>query len=276
MSHVPGLLRRIAAVATIVLLPACGGVDTITSPSLRGPAADVIFDGDIFPTTGMVKVCNWYEPNSYTMSATGGGTLLGTSMSLQAEGGQQCAVVWQSNGSATPGVVTVTAATNLGVRPERIWAAGLDGEVWYDAPVTSVTVRADATTDAVIWFKNVRADVPPPPPPRGGQGCTPGYWKQSQHFDSWPAPYTPSTPFSSVFGNAFPGKTLLDVLGLGGGGLNALGRHAVAGLLSSGTVEYDLTTAQVISSFNTAFQSGQYEAQKDLFDRLNNQGCPLN
>ena len=22
-------------------------------------------------------------------------------------------------------------------------------------------------------------------PPPGGEGCTPGFWKQDQHFDSW-------------------------------------------------------------------------------------------
>ncbi len=63
----------------------------------------------------------------------------------------------------------------------------------------------------------------------GGEGCTPGYWKQSQHFDSWTG-YSPSTQFSAVFENAFPGKTLLQVLEQGGGGLNALGRHTVAAL----------------------------------------------
>jgi hypothetical protein len=45
----------------------------------------------------------------------------------------------------------------------------------------------------------------------GGQGCTPGYWKQPHHFHSWVG-YTPGQLFSSVFVNAFPGKTLLEVL----------------------------------------------------------------
>ena len=28
------------------------------------------------------------------------------------------------------------------------------------------------------------------------RGCTPGYWKQSQHFDSWPAGYSPTCCFA--------------------------------------------------------------------------------
>ena len=80
------------------------------------------------------------------------------------------------------------------------------------------------------------------------------------------------------FDNAFPGKTLLEVLSTGGGGLDALGRHAVAALLNSapGAPDYPLTTAQVIAGFNAAFASGNYENQKNIFDRYNNLGCPLN
>ena len=33
---------------------------------------------------------------------------------------------------------------------------------------------------------------------RPGEGCTPGYWKQPQHFDSWVG-YTPSQSFEAVF-----------------------------------------------------------------------------
>jgi hypothetical protein len=119
----------------------------------------------------------------------------------------------------------------------------------------------------------------PSPSPGGGEGCTPGYWKQPQHFDSWTAPYDPSDTFLSAFGvNAFPGMTLLEVLSNGGGGLDALGRHAVAALLSAASsgVDYDLSVAQVIAGFNAAFASGDYETQKNIFAGFNEQGCPLN
>jgi hypothetical protein len=53
-------------------------------------------------------------------------------------------------------------------------------------------------------------------------------WKEPEHFDSWPAGIDPTDDFSSIFANAFPGASLLDVLSADGGKLIALARHAVA------------------------------------------------
>jgi hypothetical protein len=111
------------------------------------------------------------------------------------------------------------------------------------------------------------------------EGCTPGYWKQSQHFDSWPAPYTPSTLFSDVFDDAFPGLTLVEVLALEGGGLSALGRHTVAALLNAatGSVGSGLTEQEIIDLFNFALgqSAADIEALKDVLAELNEIGCPL-
>ncbi len=117
---------------------------------------------------------------------------------------------------------------------------------------------------------------PTPTPTPGGEGCTPGYWKQEQHFDSW-VTYSPDQLFSSVFDNAFPGMTLLEVLEQGGGGLNALGRHTVAALLNAANddVAYELSVASVISAFNAAFPGGDYEALKNEFASLNERLCPI-
>ncbi|HMP41969.1 MAG TPA: hypothetical protein PKA05_16440, partial [Roseiflexaceae bacterium] len=115
-----------------------------------------------------------------------------------------------------------------------------------------------------------------PPPPPGGQGCTPGYWKQRHHFDSWVG-YLPSTSFEAVVGRDVPGTpTMLDALNANGGGINALMRHTAAALLNSQSINYAYSTAQVISMFQAAFDSGNYEPTKDLFDTANNAGCPLN
>ncbi len=111
----------------------------------------------------------------------------------------------------------------------------------------------------------------------GGEGCTPGYWKGSQHFDSWTAPLTPDTLFSDVFEDAFPGMTLLDVLEQGGGKLKALGRHTVAALLNAASpgVSYDLSVNDVIGGFNDVYPGDDYETLKDIFQGFNKQGCPL-
>ena len=110
----------------------------------------------------------------------------------------------------------------------------------------------------------------------GSEGCTPGYWKQSQHFGNWAAPYTPATPFADVFDDAFPGMSLLDVLWQGGGHLKALGRHTVAALLNAaGDVDYGLTAGEVTMMFNDAYANGEYESLKNFFADLNERGCPL-
>ncbi len=108
-------------------------------------------------------------------------------------------------------------------------------------------------------------------------GCTPGYWKQSQHFDSWPAPYRPDMMFDALpgFANAFPGKTLLQVLGQGGGGRNALGRHTVAAILNSAS-GFGLEIDELEWLFNSTYNNRFAEAAKDILAFLNERGCPLN
>jgi hypothetical protein len=119
---------------------------------------------------------------------------------------------------------------------------------------------------------------PPVDPPKGGQGCTPGYWKQPQHADSW-AVYAPGDSFNATFGvSVLPDTTLLQALGLNGGGMNALARHATAALLNSanGSVSYGMTQADVISAVQAAVASGDVEAAKNIFAGLNEKGCPIN
>jgi len=137
-------------------------------------------------------------------------------------------------------------------------------------------------------------------PGEGGEGCTPGFWKthsaEGPAFDAWPDSGTDfngspinldelTTKFSAVFDriimaqDGFTGMDdplLLDALGAQGGGVNALARHAAAAYFNSITsVMFDLTTATVIADFQTAFDSGDYEPQKDIFQDFNELGCPL-
>lgn len=110
----------------------------------------------------------------------------------------------------------------------------------------------------------------------GGEGCTPGYWKQTHHFDSWVG-YAPGDSYDTVFGvtSSF-GGTLLDALKRGGGKENALGRHAVAALLNAtSSVDYDLTKAQVIQAVQDAYASDDFNGVKGDLEELNEQGCPL-
>ena len=120
----------------------------------------------------------------------------------------------------------------------------------------------------------------------GGEGCTPGYWKQQQHFDSWQG-VGPSDNFNAVFGtNAVfdatqctsSNPTLLQALKCQGGGLSALARHGVAGLLDaySSGVSYDYTVAEVKALVKNAIDSGKYLSAKNKLAAANEQQCPLN
>jgi uncharacterized repeat protein (TIGR01451 family) len=123
--------------------------------------------------------------------------------------------------------------------------------------------------------------------PVGGEGCTPGYWRQPHHFDSWTG-FTTDQKFSAVFGvepftvrgvgqNTITDPTLLEALVANGGGINALARHAVASLLNaaSADVDFALTEAQVIALVQDAIASGDLEGAKDQLEDQNEQGCPL-
>jgi hypothetical protein len=147
----------------------------------------------------------------------------------------------------------------------------------------TVTISGDQLTATTtvsdrFHFDQVRviSHCPPPPPP-GDEGCTPGFWKQSQHFDSWTG-FATTDKFEAVFGVNVPGDpTLLQALNAGGGGINALERHAVAALLnaSSPDVDYPLTVSEVIANVQAAIANGTIEQTKNEFESFNELGCPL-
>ena len=150
-----------------------------------------------------------------------------------------------------------------------------------DETTRTATVYINDDMGRLVTFTNTFTEEPPP---GGGEGCTPGYWKQKQHFDSYPAGYSPDMSFNAALG--LPGTalfadsfTLLDALGQGGGGKNALARHAAAAILNaaSGGVDYDLTVADVQAAVLAAYNNASLiEAKKNLLANFNEQGCPLN
>lgn len=105
----------------------------------------------------------------------------------------------------------------------------------------------------------------------GRQGLTPGYWKQPQHFAAW-AIYTQSDTFDAVFNVSVfpPSLTLLQALAQGGGGVNALGRQAVAALLNATNqkIDYPLYSWQVIQLVHDAISSGNAKTISSLESQL--------
>ena len=133
------------------------------------------------------------------------------------------------------------------------------------------------------------------------EGCTPGYWRQEQHFGSWTnppySPVTPLTTFRVAFeledftgditmktnggpeGGPAPTKideyldstddiTLLDAIWAQGGGENKMGRHATAALLNDANtiVNFNpaLDTAEIIRLVQVAY--GKIPDDTGMFD----------
>jgi hypothetical protein len=125
----------------------------------------------------------------------------------------------------------------------------------------------------------------------GNQGCTPGYWKQDQHFGNW-APAVPTgikaTRFFDVFtvcdqngnGCTYQGLpaslTLLEALKLNGGGFYALARHAAAAYLNaiSTDVAYSIKRTDIITNVVNAFKTGN-SGYKATLEAANQKDCPL-
>lgn len=157
-----------------------------------------------------------------------------------------------------------------------------DGDLWdtltiqvpIPAEATELTVEAisggpDNNPASLNWV-GAGLSVPPPPPP-GGEGCTPGYWKN--HLDDWlPTGYFPGDDFDATFGvdNFDPDITLEEAVNAKGGGVKKLARHGTAALLSAAhsDVNYPYTVAEVIAFV----QAGDADSLADA----NELGCPIN
>ncbi|MCA0374367.1 MAG: MSCRAMM family adhesin SdrC [Gemmatimonadetes bacterium] len=182
------------------------------------------------------------------------------------------------------GSYTVTATAPAGYTFTTTNAAGTTNANDSNGATSSVTLATNSSSDLTIDFGFV-------PVAGGGQGCTPGYWKQSQHFDSWKG-YTQTDMVDAVFGVTFRSThkqnpkgalSLLDALGLNGnGGGEQLFRHGTAALLNAvanSGVSYPYTAAQVISMVRTAWLSGNATTISNthkLLGDANEAGCPLN
>ena len=161
-----------------------------------------------------------------------------------------------------------------------------------DAPAITNIATATATLPPELGLANV---IEPDPATatceveERGEGCTPGFWKNN--MPPWgPTGWSTFDPFEIVFGTGpdpfatsklrVDDPTLLEVLGARGGGINALSRHAVAALLNAShpDISYGMGPAAIIAAYQAALLSGDkavIEAQKDMFDELNNAGCPV-
>ena len=279
--------RALACAAALVpfLVVACGP-DSSTDPELTrggGPSfiATDLGAGDGVADFETIEVCKYGTTADVTVNMTQP-TPGATSVTHSFAAGE-CRVMGNFDGTSVNGPADITASeSNIpagaqfdSLRVTIIGRNGAPGSVTVSNTNSFSILGADNDIGILLEFYNSTI------PTGGGEGCTPGYWKAPQHFDSWVG-YTQNQLFSSVFEDAFPGKTLLEVLSAGGNTAGeALGRHTVAALLNAAAgsgVSYDLTTAQVIAGFNAAWPGDKnaLNAQKAIFAGFNELGCPLN
>ena len=123
----------------------------------------------------------------------------------------------------------------------------------------------------------------------GGEGLTPGFWKNHSAYgpaplSGWPETgLSPDASYETIFGVNVLGAatpTLLEALGTGGGGIEALMRHSSAALLNAANpyVSYAYTTAQIISMTQAAINGANaatIESTKNLFAAQNELGADL-
>lgn len=131
-----------------------------------------------------------------------------------------------------------------------------------------VNLQGSAAVDNIRLKAEVRE-------PGGSEGCTPGYWRQPHHYDSWRG-YAPTDSYRAVFGVG-PRMPLGDTIKARGGGENAFLRHSTAALLNAAAgLDYAYTEAEVKAAVTATYASGAFERQKNLFAAANETGCPLN
>lgn len=161
---------------------------------------------------------------------------------------------------------------------------------WFALIAAGSLLLATVPVGQTLWAKILivsgevdRASPPPTPTatatPAPGEGCTPGFWKQAHHFAFWPDPYGPDDLLAEVLAvEPFEGDpTLLDALETGGGGGEALLRHAVAAILNAAhdAVDYRYTVDEVLEMVRAALATGDVEATKNMLEAANEASCPL-
>jgi len=235
------------------------------------------------PVQRQAQLCSTAAAD-FTISETDPNNIMtlnaGTSVSLAAD---QCVLIATST-PGTPFNTTADVTVTWNGTPTTVTLTNIDKTAYafvnssdtnptttsssLAGPSGSITLGIERAGLLVFNF----ADVPQ----EEVEGCSPGYWKQSQHFDSYPSGYSPNDLFDTYFENAFPGMTLIQVLNQGGGGLKSLGRHIVAALLSSAAgLNNGMTTQEVISAFDAANPNGNISGLIQDLEAIE-VNCPLN
>jgi len=114
----------------------------------------------------------------------------------------------------------------------------------------------------------------------GGEGCTPGFWKNAPKTHPLAFGTTglaPSTTLASQGFNTAAGLTFATALSTGGGGVDALLRHAAAAYLNalSTSIDFAFTPGEVVSMTNAALANPAIvESTKNTLEAQNSLETP--
>jgi len=302
--HLSSFLTSKSLIISTVLFVACEAA----TPGAVGPDNPLDALGSpAFAVDGTVEIAEFEVCKTYS-GAVGPAVTVDFTVDFDGDGSNEivdfvslgdgdCAIVHtydetNSNGGLQIQRVTVTEQVPPGYDPTYVLTTKVGASEVTDPPVAGNSASGDmlSNPDNGFLVEFVNTEIPV----TGGEGCTPGYWKQAHHFDSWTPPLDPASMFTDP-GFTSPGSdarvkrgrnendvaSQLDALEANQGGLAALTRHAMAALLNAASsgVSYAFTQAEVIQMYNDALSGAlDVETTKDLFDAANNgpDGCPLN
>ena len=288
--HARRAVRAVLLVA-VVAGAACTDSEQATLQAPPGPAFSLgttpnpaSFPGDATATVEFAEVCKTWTWGSNNPDVTvvvdvdahedGGDTSFNVILPESAIDADRCVEAWLHGGPGQSDVVSFTEQVPDGFAAS--WtktSVTAQGQIQNDQGTGGGPVdgRVNGRLGFLVEFTNWPA-----------QGCTPGFWKN--HTELWLAETGVSfgALFSSIFEDAFPGLTLLDVLELRGGGLNRLGAHTVAAYLNSlshefGDMSGPISATDVVNMFNDVFPGSRrdYNGLKNIFVALNERDCQL-
>lgn len=287
-------------------VPPVSFAELVETPTAQDEAifADVIADlpGSTGPTdyealTGYFVVCKVAEDDPtkafpFTVTAEGPGepdTPIQPNPSLM-DG--DCEIVYGPAAQfVAPDLVTITENVPAGWELDGISIFSVE-EINGFTPTFHTAVGPtiagsidDGKIGCVAIYYNSEIEVP-----GGGEGCTPGAWKNRlRRIGAWgPTGFETDDLVKDVFaaaGTYFPNETLLQALRFQGGNefdekLEILLRAATAAVLNSShpDVDYDYAVGEIVGKVNSAILSEDADEVTDLakeLDDFNNQGCDI-
>jgi hypothetical protein len=179
----------------------------------------------------------------------------------------------KQNSSDTPMTPTETTTTSVNNARRRFAKTGLG------ASAVIATLVSQPVLGAVPYNCTISGHASGNVSTHGPEvncaiGLSHGYWKTHTATGDWPAPFAPSQLFRNAGApnslldapGITTGKTMLQVLNLGGGDMTALAREVVCALLNAQhfAPNFPLSMAQIKQIWNEVVNTGHYQVNASV------------